>query len=56
MNQPGMITAGQQNLTNPLLLAKVVFPDELDLKACLGGQPLGVFPDLVAQEGDAGRG
>jgi hypothetical protein len=49
MNQPGMLTAGQQNLTNPSLLAKVVFPDELDLKAGLGGQPPGVFPDLVAQ-------
>lgn len=49
VNQSGMLTTGLQDLTDPLLLAEIVLPDELDRKTGLGSQPLGVFPDLVAK-------
>jgi hypothetical protein len=47
VNQPGMLTSGPQDLTNSSLLAKIVFPHELDLKPGLGSQPLGVCANLL---------
>jgi len=49
MDQAGMASPLGEDRLDPVFLAEVLFPDVVDLKPRIFGDPLGVLPDLIAQ-------